>query len=112
MQNTSLPVEDMTEFALRRLLAAPGGAQGLPQAMALKWPDHPPLDLTLALSLAASGLETSFGNSADQKAARDAWRVAALLAVDLHVMQRQGHPHGRAADLLDYWQAHDPFFLI
>ena len=105
------PVELMTEFALQLLLAGPGMAHGLPRAMVAQWPDQPVLQLTLALSLAASGLETAFADAADQLAARDAWRVAALLAVDLHEMQRQGHPHGRAADLLDYWRAHDPFFL-
>ena len=112
MPDCLLPVEEMTEFALQQLLAAPGRAHALPCAMAEQWPEHPVLDLTLALSLAASGLETSFGNEADRNAARDAWRVAALLAVDLHVMQRQGHPHACAADLLAYWRGHDPFFLI
>ena len=102
----------MTEFALQRLLAAPGRAHDQPRAMAVQWPDHPVLELTLALALAASGLETSFASATDQLAARDAWRVAALLAVDLHVMQRQGHPHACAADLLAYWRGHDPFFLI
>ena len=111
MSPLSLPVEQMTEFALQRLLAAPGRAHALPRAMAVQWPDHPVLELTLALSLAASGLETSFASATDQLAARDAWRVAALLAVDLHQMQRQGLPHGRAADLLEYWHQHDPFFL-
>lgn len=111
MLPSSMSVEQMTEFALQMLLAEPGRAHALPRAMATQWPDYPVLDLTLALSLAASGLETSFASATDQTAARDAWRVAALLAIDLHQMQRQGLPHSRAADLIDYWRQHDPFFL-
>ncbi|WP_149142237.1 hypothetical protein [Gemmobacter caeruleus] len=112
MTNAVLPVEEMAEFALQKLLAAHEVARGLPRALAAQWPDCAPLELTLALSLAASGLESAFSNAADQRLARETWRVAALVAVDCHMMQRMGLPHGRAADLVDYWRHEDPFFLL
>lgn len=104
-------VDELTEFALHHLVARSDGLRSLPRDLVAFRPDCAPLELVLALSLAASSLESSFSGEADQAAAAEAWRLAALLAVDLHMMQHLNLRHVCAADYLAYWRGHDPYFL-
>lgn len=76
----------------------------------------PVLEVVLVLSSAASGLESTFSNNEARAQAVDAWRIAALLAVDLHLMSGlgkagEGKAGQMARDLLGFWEAEDDFFL-
>lgn len=87
-------------------------ARDLPLALARGWPDAPILDLVLAIATGCDAVETMFGRTGPSgHRAQDAWRVATLLATDLRAMQALGLPRARAADLLEYWRSHDPYFL-
>ena len=99
--------EALCEFALHYLLTAKGDARRLAAELVLGHPALPVLEIVLILSSAASGLETVFSDAFARHHAQETWRMAALLAVDLHLTEG-----GRtAADLLDYWRREDDFFL-
>lgn len=85
-----------------------GDARQLAAAMVQEHPDLPVLEFVLILSSAASGLETNFSNVETRRQAVDAWRIAALLAVDLHLM---GGETRTGRDMLGFWQTEDDFFL-
>lgn len=99
--------EALCEFALHYLLTGKGDARRLAGELVLGHPALPVLEIVLILSSAASGLETVFSDTFARHHAQETWRMAALLAVDLHLTEG-----GRmAADLLDYWRREDDFFL-
>lgn len=105
-------LDAMTEFAIERLLSAPGGWRGVVREMATRWPDAPPMEMVFALVAAAEAIAGLFGPTGPaREAATQAWRLAALLSLDVHVMGGAGHPNGRAADCVAWWRAHDRYFL-
>lgn len=105
-------LDEMTEFAIERLLSGSDGWRSVVRDMASRWPDAPPMDIVLALVSAAEAIAGLFGPAGPaREAATQAWRFAALMALDLHVMERRGHPRARAADCLEYWRTHDRYFL-
>lgn len=104
-------VDDLAEFAIDFLVSGRGGARILTRVLAERWPNRPALELAYALSVAASSMEEVFSGEETLALAREAWRMAGLVGVDLYVAQSSGLPHRTAADLTDYWRAHDPFFL-
>jgi len=102
----------MTEFALARLMAGGDGWRALVRELASRWPDAPALEIVLVLSAAAEAIGDLFVPTDDARSpAPLAWRLAALVACDVHAMARLGLPHDTAADLLAYWRVHDPYFL-
>ena len=101
----------MAEFAIEYLLSGRGSARRLVAVLAERWPERPALEFVLVLSLAANGIENMLGGDEAARIALDAWRMAALLGVDLFDAQALGLPHYSGADLLTYWRGHDPFFL-
>lgn len=103
--------EALCEFALQYLVTARGDARALAVTLVQRHPDLPVLEIVLILSTAASGLETNFSDDTARSLAVDAWRISALLAVDLHLMAEIGTQGRRAADLMDYWLEEDDFFL-
>jgi hypothetical protein len=103
--------DDLTEFAVHFLLARQGEVRLLPHALAKSWPDRPPLELVFTLSVAAGSIQHLLQGEDLSPRAAEAWRMAALLGVDIYMMQTMDLPSARAADLLTYWQAHDRFFL-
>lgn len=103
--------DEMAEFAIDFLLTGRGTARQLVRVLAERWPDHPALEYVLTLSLAASGIESTLTGAEAAGLSRDAWRMAALIGVDLYDAQALGLPHRSGADLAAYWQARDPFFL-
>jgi len=103
--------DDMAEFAIDFLLTGRGTARRLARVLAERWPAHPALEFVLILSLAASGIESTLTGEEAANLSRDAWRMAALIGVDLYDAQALGLPHRSGADLLAYWHAKDPFFL-
>ena len=99
--------EALCEFALHHLLTGKGDARGLAAELVRRHPAMPVLEIVLVLSSAASGLETVFSDAFARHHAQETWRMAALLAVDLHLTEG-----GRtAADLMAYWEREDDFFL-
>ena len=103
--------DDLTEFSVHFLLVTQGEVRLLPHALAKRSPDCPALALICILSVAAGSIQRVLHGEALTPRAAEAWRVAALLGADLHMMQLMGLPTETAADLLAYWQAQDRFFL-
>ena len=108
--------EELCEFALGYLITGRGDARQLAATMVRAHSDMPVLEVVLVLSSAASGLESTFSNIEARAQAVDAWRIAALLAVDLHLMSGlgkagEGKAGQMARDLLGFWEAEDDFFL-
>ncbi|MDV7271496.1 hypothetical protein RYZ20_11350 [Thioclava sp. A2] len=97
-------------FAIERLLAPGADWRGLVRDLVKRWPDEPPLELSLTLVAAASAIEQSFSSVGPSgQAAMHGYRLAALLSVDFYAMQLLDMPRERAADFLAYWEI-DPFF--
>jgi hypothetical protein len=103
--------DDMAEFAIDFLLSGRGSARHLVRHLAERWPAGPALEYVLVLSLAANGIETTLTGDEAARLSRDAWRMAAMIGVDLFDAQSLGLPHRTGADLRAYWQSQDPFFL-
>lgn len=102
--------DDRVTFALESLLTDAHGWRPLIRNMAARWPDVHPLDIVLAVTSACAAIEANFApGSTAYEAAHAGYRMASLLAVDLHAMQILKMDHARAADLPAYWQI-DPFF--
>ena len=102
--------DEMAEFAINYLLTGRGPLQRLTRELARGWPARPALEYVLVLSLAANGIEDTFTGDETGRLAQEAWRMAALVGVDLFDAQSLGLPHQTGADLIAYWQAHDPDF--
>jgi hypothetical protein len=105
-------LDAMTEFCIERLLAGSEGWRGVVRDIAARWPNVPPMEMVLALVSAAEAIAGLFGPAGPaREAATHAWRLAALLALDVYAMERSGHAHARASDCLDYWRSKDRYFL-
>jgi len=105
-------LDAMTEYAIERLLSGTGGWRGVVRDLVARWPDAPPIEIVFSLVAAAEAIAGLFGPvGPSREAATQAWRLAALLSLDIHAMERLGHPNRRAADCLAYWRAQDRFFL-
>ena len=105
-------IDQLCEFAINFLLSAQGDARRLAATLVLDSPDRAPLEVIFVLSSAAASIEDVLSGPESNAIALDTWRTAALLGVDLHMMQLLGRPTGYCHDLLHYWQTEDPFFLI
>lgn len=104
-------LDEMVELALEALTAPQGAARALPLRLIHAAPAAAPLQIVVAMTLAAAALEDTMASPRDQAAAVECWRMAALLAADIHAMACLGLPVRRAEDLAAYWQAHDRYFL-
>jgi hypothetical protein len=104
-------IEDLSEFAVTFLLTGQGTARQLAVRLAERLPQSPPLEVAFLISAAASGIEETFASPEMAQLALESWRAAALLGVDLRMMQQRGLPCASCADLLAYWRRVDGFFL-
>lgn len=111
MTSIRVPIDDDCEFAIQFLLTRQGIARQLAVALARRDPDRSALELIFILSLAVSSIEEMLGGAEMTAISTDAWRIAALVAVDLHMMKKRGLAHDSCADLLHYWNSVDGFFL-
>lgn len=111
MPGATAKFDEICEFAINFLLTAQGDAKRLAVRLAERCPETPVLELVFVLSIAAASLEEVFAGREVAGLAADAWRVAALLGVDLHMMQRRGLPSLNCADLQHYWRTFDGYFL-
>ena len=108
-----LPLDRIIERIAEEVVRNPGNARRLPLILCREWPDAPALELVIALSSAARALEKLFAEGGQAyRDAVDCWRMAALLACDVHAAACIGAPHRTGRDIEGYWRAHDPYFLI
>lgn len=110
MTMMALRIEERVAFAIERLMRSDEAWRSLVRDLVQRWPEEPPLELGFTLVSAASAIETSFtASSPTRDAAMQGYRLAALVSMDVYAMQLLGMEHGKARDLLAYWQI-DPFF--
>lgn len=104
--------DSLTEFALERLLSTPEGWRAMIREAVARWPDSPPLAIVFATVNASAQIEAIFSEgSPSRQAAQNGFRLAGLLSADLYAMEALGLPRARAADVMQYWKAHDDYFL-
>lgn len=97
-------------FAIERLLDAPNGWRSVVRDMVARWPDAQASELIYVLVAAANEIEAMFSEGSPSRDAADrAWRLAALLGVDLFAMDVVGIPNSKAKDMAGYWKI-DPYF--
>ena len=111
MSSISHSIDSDCEFAIQFLLSRQGQVRQLVVALANRNPDRSALELIFILSLAVSSIEEMFGGAEIATLTTEAWRVTALVGVDLHMMRTRGMPHVLCADLLHYWRNVDDYFL-
>lgn len=104
-------IDQLCEFAINFLLSGQGDAKRLAAKLVTDSPDRSPLEVVFVLSSAAASIEEVLAGDESRAIALDGWRMAALLAVDLHMMQMLHRPTLQCRALLHYWQTEDPFFL-
>ena len=96
---------EWVEFAATRLIDHGDGWWALVRDMVARWPEADPVDLVLVLVEAAAAIEANFRQHARaHDGATHGYRLAALLALDIHAAARLGLRNGRAADLAAYWR--------
>lgn len=108
-------IDALAEFVVVRILekgaCARRVAGQLVEHLAQQTPQAHALTATLVLTIAANGIEETLGAGGTATAsARDVWRMAALLAVDVMAMQNARYGARSAADLLRYWRECDDYF--
>lgn len=79
--------------------------------LAREWPGEPALSVAFALTCAASNLEDVIKDPATARSVAMAYKLAALLAADIHAVQAMGQVPAKASDLLHFWRRVDPYFL-
>lgn len=105
-------IDAMIGFAIARVSDTPDGYRSVVRDLASDWPDATGAQIVFVIVSAADAIERVFETDPSPRTeVQQAFRVAALLASDLFAMEQRGNfaPTGR--DLLDYWQANDPYFL-
>ncbi|NEX46240.1 hypothetical protein [Pseudotabrizicola algicola] len=103
--------EEMIETAIGALLSQKRDARVLVGQLVSRWPEVSALQVIYVLAMSAGSLEHMLSGPEVALAAQEAWRMAGLVGVDLHMMEHLALPHQTAGDLLAYWLAHDGFFL-
>ena len=103
--------EDLrVSLAIERLMEPGDAWRGLVRELVERWPDEPPLDVTLTLVSAASAIESAFTHDGPSaRAVKQGYRLAALVSVDFYAMQLLGMKRDKASDFQEYWKI-DPFF--
>lgn len=100
---------DKVHFAIGQLLGGPEGMRAVVRGMVAAWPDAPAGEMILTLVTAASEIEGMFAPGSPSREASDhAWRLAALLGVDLYAMETLGLSREKARDFEAYWRI-DPY---
>lgn len=111
MSAGGVEIDMLCEFAINFLLSGQGDAKLLAATLVMDSPDRSPLEVIFILSSAAASIEEVLSGPESRATSLDAWRIASLLGVDLHMMQLLGLPTRHCHSLLHYWQTEDPYFL-
>ncbi|MGL4310753.1 MAG: hypothetical protein ACRCSU_09715 [Paracoccaceae bacterium] len=102
----------LIRFAVDRLSLQPDGWRSLVRDLAQLWPATPALELSFVLVSAAETLLAADPRPIGAEAqSRHAYKLAALVALDVYAMQVTGRNADTAADLHRYWTEIDPYFL-
>lgn len=104
-------IDLLCEFSINFLLSGQGDAKRLAATLVMDSPDRSPLEVIFVLASTAASIEDVLSGPESREMALQTWRTAALLGVDLHMMQVLGLPNRHCHSLLHYWQTQDPFFL-
>jgi hypothetical protein len=104
-------IDRLCEHAINFLLSGQGDARRLAASLVMSRPDRSPLEVIFVLSFSAAAIEEVLASPESRAHSVDAWRIAGLLGVDLHMMQISGRSNSSCRDLLHYWQTVDPYFL-
>lgn len=106
-------IDNMTAFAVRALLSSDSAdRRSVVRNLATKWPNQPALAVVFALTTAASHIESQIETQSDrEKRAFMGYRLAAVLAGDVHALRSMGNSDPTAHDLLHFWRRIDPYFL-
>lgn len=101
----------MIDFAAGELASGdPVRIGALVRRLADRFPSEPALSLCFALTSAAARIEDLVLTEQGETALRG-YRLAALLAADIHAVQSMGQVPATATDLLHFWRRVDPYFL-
>ncbi len=101
-------IDRMTLYVAEAICRTDQSLLSLPLMLAQTWPDAPALELVVAMSLAADGVENVLGQDGESGVrAQHVWKSAAILGAEIHHLAVLGRPEARARDLLDYWRGED-----
>lgn len=108
-------IDDLTETVVRRLLVEGGTARALAVEIAAQLAAQnatlPALAVALPFSLAAGGIEEMLGGGPQAcAAARDAWRIAALIGGDALALHATLRCPATVSDLCAHWASGDTVF--
>lgn len=78
--------------------------------LANRWPHEPALSVAFAITSAAAALEDMMADAQSKACAQMGYRLAALVAADIHAIQAMGHIPAMGHDLLHFWRRVDPYF--
>lgn len=106
-------IDEMVEFSLIRLSERPDGHRSVTRELVKRWPDVDGLQIVFVLVSAGHAVEKIFARDArfTSDEVEQAFRLAALVSVDLFALRIEGQLAPTGADLLDYWRKSDPYFL-
>lgn len=110
-------IDALTEAVVKRLLVDGGTARTMAPEVAAwlseRSPDMPALCVALPFTMAAGAIEDMLGAGAQARAAaRDAWRVAALIGADALALEGITGRPGTVAGLAGYWRETDDLFRL
>lgn len=97
--------DDMSVFALERLLEGPAVWRDLTRDLAARWPEAPVGEIIMALIIAARTIEAHFleGGPAHDSAVHG-YRLASLIGLDLYALQVVGVTAPMGRDLTEWWE--------
>lgn len=78
--------------------------------LANRWPEEPALAVAFAITSAAAVIEDMMNDPPSRAAVNQGYRLAALVAADIHAIQAMGHIPAVGHDLLHFWRRVDPYF--
>ena len=107
------PLAEMQSFALIGLLKNSASKRGaVVREMCARWPDAPALSIVFAISKAAGQVEEIIHEApTDNGIATSAYKLASILAVDIHAIENAGKNQVMARDLFEFWRNVDRWFL-
>lgn len=106
-------LDQMIELAMEEMLSGSDLWQRqLVRRMAERWPREAALAIVYAITAATGAIADSFGAlAAHDPVVPLGYRLAALVASDVHALQAMGQVPATAEDLLQFWRRVDPVFL-
>ena len=109
---TTAQIDKMVHYAIAALLDGDDGWRAVTRDLVRIWQNVEGLQICFSLVAAADAIDENFNaNSPAHAASARAYKLAALVAVDVFGMGRVGGYGTKARDLELYWRKHDGYFL-